>query len=142
MIEGETECTRPDQEDVVGLLHDEPCHLGGMLDPLERRHATRPVGRAGHAARVQLDDSQRVGEPAISDRVVVGIGLDQVDPLDHRVEGIGAPAQNIERPRDRRFTVSARDDDRTRADPPSTGGSSPGSRRFTRSGYQRPGARR
>ena len=53
--------------------------------PPSRRH-----GRPVHDGRVELDDSVFIGQAAIADRMIVGIGLDDRHPLDRGVEWIVA----------------------------------------------------
>ena len=63
----------------------------------ERRDAAGALGRAVHAARVELHDAFGVGQAAVADAGLVRIELAEVDAGDERVEHVGALGDHVER---------------------------------------------
>jgi hypothetical protein len=49
-----------------------------------------------HAGGVELDHAVLVGEPAVADRIVLGVELLDLHPLDGRVERVGAAEHQLQ----------------------------------------------
>ena len=92
---GESQGALADDQDVVGPLHDQPGHLGRVLDVPQRGHGPGRVGRPVHDRGVELDDAVLVRQPAVADRHVVRVVLDDVHAGDHGVEGIAARLEDL-----------------------------------------------
>ena len=84
------------EEDVVRVLEDELRHLGGRLDPLQGTHRAGAFRGPMHAGGVELHHAVGVGQPAVADRVVVGVELLDLHALDGRIQGVGALHQHVE----------------------------------------------
>jgi hypothetical protein len=61
-----------------------------------RNAATAPALWVGtvHHAGIELDHAVFIGQPAITDAVIVGVAFDDVDPGNHRVERVRAGLQH------------------------------------------------
>ena len=77
-----------DEEDAVGLVHDEPGDLRRRLDAGQGRDGARAHRPAVHDGGVQLDDALLVRDAAVADSHVVRIELGDVDAGDGGVERV------------------------------------------------------
>ena len=116
----ETLRARADQEVVIRDIHHLLRHLGRRFDPLEAGDPSRALPGTVHAARIQLDDTLRVRQTAVTDARVRRIELDDVDAGDERVEDVPAGGHRRKREFDGRLraavleavAVCGRNDDR------------------------------
>ena len=93
-------------------LHDQAGDGRGVHDVADRGHRAAAVGRPVHDGGVELDDAVLVGETAVADRVVLGVGLHDRHALDRRVERVVPLLDQLHRLLDRPQAVAAGDDDR------------------------------
>jgi len=77
-----------DKQVMIGLVHDGPSDQRGCADAFEAGDGAGAFERAVHDRGVELHDAVRVGQAAVSDAVVVGIELDDVDARDDGVEDV------------------------------------------------------
>src|SRR5439155_1299667 len=116
-----------DEQDVVGVFEHELRHLRRRLDPFQGAHGAGAPGRPVHTRRVELYDAGGVRQAAVAYRIIVGVELLDLHPLDHGVERVRSLHQQVERLLHRAQAIGARHRHRFR------GPAAPGRQRTRRS---------
>jgi hypothetical protein len=86
ILQGKLSRTGTDQVDVIGGVHDQLGDLRRMHDVLDRTDRSSIVGGAVHTSRIQADVAAFIGEAAVADRHIVGVGFDDSYPANRSTD--------------------------------------------------------